>query len=100
MNHDECLLWHKRLDHTSMHTIDKISRHELVIRLLKYNFIKDKVCYKCVKKKQVIASFKSIECVSTARPSKLLHMYSCGSIRNKNLGGSKYVLVIVDDYSK
>jgi transposase InsO family protein len=36
----------------------------------------------------------------TDRPLELLHMYLFGSITYISIGGSKYCLVIVDDYSR
>ncbi|KAI3758120.1 hypothetical protein L6452_05670 [Arctium lappa] len=37
---------------------------------------------------------------STSSPLELLHMDLCGPMRTQSLGGKKYVLVIVDDYSR
>jgi len=39
-------------------------------------------------------------CVSTTHPLKLLHVDLCGSMRITSRGGKRYVLVIVDDYSR
>jgi len=47
-----------------MHTIDKISKHELLRGVHKCNFTRDRVCDACVKGKQVRAFFKSINCAS------------------------------------
>ena len=38
--------------------------------------------------------------ISTSRPLELLHMDLFGPSRNASLNGSKYVFVIVDDYSR
>ncbi|KAI3735801.1 hypothetical protein L6452_15316 [Arctium lappa] len=37
---------------------------------------------------------------STSAPLELLHMDLCGPMRTQSLGGKKYILVIVDDYSR
>ncbi|KAI3707412.1 hypothetical protein L6452_25910 [Arctium lappa] len=37
---------------------------------------------------------------STSSPLELLHMDLCGPMRTQSLGGNKYVLIIVDDYSR
>jgi len=93
-------LWHRRLGHASMHTIEKISKHDLVRGLPSYKFEKDHICDACVREKQVRSSFKPKKCVSTIRPLELLHMDLCGPITVRSLKGSSYILVIVDDYSR
>ena len=51
VNYDECLLCHRRLGHANMYPIDKISEHEIVERLPKYNFMMDNVYNAYVKGK-------------------------------------------------
>ena len=38
--------------------------------------------------------------VSTTRPLERLHVDLCGPVRITSRGGKRYVLVIVDDYSR
>jgi len=38
--------------------------------------------------------------VSTTRPLELLHADICGPMRITSRGGKRYVLVVVDDYSR
>ena len=45
-------------------------------------------------------SFKSKNIVSTSRPLELLHLDLFGPTRITSLGGSKYRLVVVDDFSR
>ena len=45
-------------------------------------------------------SFKSKDIVSTSTPLELLHIDLFGSVNTASLYGSKYGLVIVDDYSR
>ena len=44
--------------------------------------------------------FKSKNVVSTTRPLELIHMDLCGPMRIQSRSGKKYVLVIVDDFSR
>jgi hypothetical protein len=67
-------IWHKRVGHTSMETISKISKLDLVRGLPKINFEKDKICEGCVKGKQVKSSFHPKDFISTERPLELLHI--------------------------
>ena len=61
-------IWHRRVGHTSMNTISKLSRFELVNGLPKIKFEKDKICEACVQGKHVKSSFHSKNIVSTQRP--------------------------------
>ena len=58
------------------------------------------VCEDCVMGKQTRVSFKAKKIVSTSRPLELLHMDLCGPMRTRSLNHSRYVLVIVDDFSR
>ena len=52
------------------------------------------------REKFVKTSFKSKDIVSTSRPLELLHIDLFGPVSTASLYGSKYGLVIVDDYSR
>nr|KYP59539.1 Retrovirus-related Pol polyprotein from transposon TNT 1-94 [Cajanus cajan]KYP59550.1 Retrovirus-related Pol polyprotein from transposon TNT 1-94 [Cajanus cajan] len=97
---DNVWLWHRRAGHIHMNHLNKLSRKELVIGLPKLKFSKDKLCDACQKGKQVKASFKSKNLISTSRPLQLIHMNLFGPSRTMSLGGNYYGLVMVDDYSR
>ena len=97
---DETWLWHRRVAHANMDHLGKLVSKELVIGLPKLRFEKDVLCDACQKGKQVKASFKSKNIVSTTRPLQLLHMDLFGPSRTMSFGGNYYALVIVDDYSR
>ncbi|XP_075103613.1 uncharacterized protein LOC142178183 [Nicotiana tabacum] len=65
---DDPWLWHKKLGHASMHLIEKLSKHDLVIGLPKLNFSRNHVCDACQIGKQIRNSFKSKDIVSTTKP--------------------------------
>jgi len=83
-----------------MHTIKKLAKHELIRGLPMCKFEYDQLCDACAKGKQTRSSFKSKNNISTFRSLELLHMNLCGPISIPSLGHSKYILVIVDDYSR
>ncbi|XP_021774596.1 uncharacterized protein LOC110738494 [Chenopodium quinoa] len=97
---DDPLLWHKRFGHASFSLIDKLRTRNLVEGLPSIKFLCDKICDACVKGKQVRSSFKSKKMVSSTKPLELIHMDLCGLMRIQSRSGKKYVLVIVDDYSR
>ena len=97
---DDANLWHRRLGHVSTSLLNKLVVGDLVCGLPKIKFSNDKVCDACAKGKQTRSSFKAKKGVSITRPLELLHMNLCGPFRIQSRGGKKYILVIVDYFSR
>ncbi|XP_056690133.1 uncharacterized protein [Spinacia oleracea] len=97
---DDPLLWHKRFGHASFSLMNKLNSKNLVTGLPNTKFAKLSVCDACIKGKQVRTSFKSKGVISTTKPLELIHMDLCGPMRTQSRSGKKYVLVIVDDFSR
>nr|GEX16365.1 integrase, catalytic region, zinc finger, CCHC-type, peptidase aspartic, catalytic [Tanacetum cinerariifolium] len=71
------------------------------IRELKGNdLLTDHLCSSCKLGKAKRKSFQTKITPSSKRRLQLLHMDLCGSMRVASINGKKYVLVIVDDYSR
>jgi hypothetical protein len=68
--------------------------------LTNVHFEKDRVCSACQAGKQVGTHHPHKNIMTTDRPLELLHMDLFGPIPYISIGGSKYCLVIVDDYSR
>ncbi|XP_075099524.1 uncharacterized protein LOC142176293 [Nicotiana tabacum] len=98
-NNKKLLHGSRKLGHASMHLIEKLSKHELVIDLPKLNFSRNHICDACQFGKQTRNSFKNKDIVSTSKHLQLLHMDLFGPTRTTSIGGKRYVFVIVDDYS-
>ena len=81
-------------------SFEKLVSKNLVVGLPFIKFNDDKVCNACASGKQVRKFFKLKKCVSTTHPLELLHVDLCGPMRITSRGGKRYVLVIVDDYSR
>ena len=92
-------LWHQRLGHASHKQIEKISKCEAVLRLPKFKKIEKSICGPCQIGKQVKSKHPSISDVQTSRPLELLHIDLIGPARVQSLGGMKYILVVVDDFT-
>jgi hypothetical protein len=69
-----------------------------VLGLTDVCFEKDKPCVVCQAGKQVGTSHPSKNIMMTSRPLELLHMDLFGPVAYLSTEGSKYGLVIVDDY--
>ena len=83
-----------------MRLIFEISQKELVKDLSKISFDNDSTCEFCQRGKQTKSSFHSKNVMTTTRSLELLHLDLFGPIRTTGLGGKKYGLVIVDDFSR
>jgi hypothetical protein len=57
-------------------------------------------CAVCQAGKQVGSTHHSKNVMTTSRPLELLHMDLFGPVAYLSIGGSKYGLVIVDDFSR
>jgi hypothetical protein len=92
--------WHRRLAHVGMKNLHKLLKGEHILGLTNVHFEKDRVCSACQAGKQVGAHHPRKNIMTTDRPLELLHMDLFGPIAYISIGGSKYCLVIVDDYSR
>ncbi|GJW52904.1 retrovirus-related pol polyprotein from transposon TNT 1-94 [Tanacetum coccineum] len=93
-------LWHRRLSHLNFGTINQLMKHDLVDGLPKFKYNKDHLCSACEQGKSKKASLPSKLVPSTESKLELLHMDLCGPMRVASINGKKYILVIVDDYSR
>ncbi|GJT98931.1 retrovirus-related pol polyprotein from transposon TNT 1-94 [Tanacetum coccineum] len=93
-------LWHRRLSHLNFDTINLISKNDIVNGLPKLKFFKEQLCSSCEVGKEKRSSFKKIAITRSKKRLALLHMDLCGPMRVESINGKKYILVIVDDYSR
>nr|KAJ0186081.1 hypothetical protein LSAT_V11C900483530 [Lactuca sativa] len=93
-------IWHKRFSHLNFKNLSKISNQDLVRGLPKFSVVKDKMCSACEQGKQTKSSFKPKSCSSISVPLHLLHMDLFGPIPVRSLGGNKYTLVVVDEFTR
>nr|GEX20276.1 hypothetical protein [Tanacetum cinerariifolium] len=93
-------LWHRRLSHLNFDYINLLSKKDVVIGLPKLKYVKDQLCSFCEVSKEKKSSFKSKVVPSSKGRLNLLHMDLCCPMRVASINGKKYILVIVDDYSR
>ncbi|GJW31616.1 retrovirus-related pol polyprotein from transposon TNT 1-94 [Tanacetum coccineum] len=93
-------LWHRRLSHLNFDTINLLLKYDIVTGNPKLKFIKDHLCSSCELGKAKRKSFRTKTTPSSKRRLQILHMDLCGPMRVESFNGKKYVLVIVDDYSR
>ncbi|GJX57333.1 retrovirus-related pol polyprotein from transposon TNT 1-94 [Tanacetum coccineum] len=84
----------------STRLINLAFKKDVVIGLPKLKYVKDQLCSSCEVSKAKRSSFKSKTVPSSKGRLNLLHMDLCGPMRVASINGKKYILVIVDDYSR
>nr|GEY22751.1 retrovirus-related Pol polyprotein from transposon TNT 1-94 [Tanacetum cinerariifolium] len=93
-------LWHQRLSHLNFVTINNLVKNNLGQGLPKIKFEKDHLFSACEQGKIHRKHHKSKTDFPSNKPLYLLHMGLCGPMRVQSINGKRYVLVVVDDYSR
>jgi hypothetical protein len=73
---------------------------KLYLGLIDVCFEKDRPCAACQAGKQVGSTHQGKNVMTTSRPLELLHMDLFEPVAYLSIEGSKYGLVIVDDFSR
>ncbi|GJR97097.1 retrovirus-related pol polyprotein from transposon TNT 1-94 [Tanacetum coccineum] len=93
-------LWNRRLLHLNFGTLNKLAKDGLARGIPNFNFQKDHLCSACALRKSK-KSFHQPKAEDTNQEKLyLLHMDLCGPMRVESINEKKYILVIVDDYSR
>nr|GFB69192.1 hypothetical protein [Tanacetum cinerariifolium] len=93
-------LWHQCLSYLNFATINNLVKNNLVEGLPKMKFEKDHLCSACEQGKIHRKQHKSKMAFASNKPLYLLHMVLCEPMRIESVKGKRYVLVVVDDYSR
>ena len=93
-------LWHRRLAHVNMRALQGLLNGNHVLGLDNVSFCKDRICSTCVEGKMHEVPHPKTTEIYSSRILELLHMDLFGPPPKDSLGGKKYCLVIVDDYSR
>jgi hypothetical protein len=97
---DNSELWHQRLGHLNFSDLLKISGKGIVEGLPKIEKTEKGVCGACQLGKQTRSAHKKTSGFRTSSNLELLHMDLMGPTRTASLGGKRYILVIVDYFSR
>nr|GEV22849.1 putative reverse transcriptase domain-containing protein [Tanacetum cinerariifolium] len=93
-------LRHRRLSHLNFGAIYHLARHGLVQGLPKLKFEKNHLCSACAMGKSKKKPHKPKSKDTNQEKLYLLHMDLCGPMRVASVNGKKYILIIIDDYSR
>ncbi|XP_038722028.1 uncharacterized protein LOC120014180 [Tripterygium wilfordii] len=92
-------LWHERLGHLNYQDLKKLSNKEVVRGMPRIGSTKG-MCGPCQQGMQTKVPHKKVSSVNSSRPFEILHMNLMGPTQVESLGGKKYILVVVDDFSR
>nr|GEY42108.1 retrovirus-related Pol polyprotein from transposon TNT 1-94 [Tanacetum cinerariifolium] len=93
-------LWHQRLSHLNFDTINDLAKNDLVSGLPKFKYAKEQLFPSCEQGQSKRASHQVKPVSNSKQRLHLLHMDLCGPMRVESINGKRYVLVVVDDYSR
>ncbi|GJS08551.1 retrovirus-related pol polyprotein from transposon TNT 1-94 [Tanacetum coccineum] len=93
-------LWHRRLSYLNFGTLNKLAKDGLARGIPRLKFLKDHLCsaYALGKSKKTSHQPKAED--TNQEKLYLLHMDLCGLMRVASINGKRYILVIIDDYSR
>lgn len=100
VSHQSCVaidkhIWHRRLGHTNLKNVERLKSQ------MKIDYVDtvDKPCLSCFDGKQTRLQFKPSKSKRTSI-LELIHGDVCGPFESQSIGGAKYYVSFLDDYSK
>ncbi|KAA0064106.1 putative mitochondrial protein [Cucumis melo var. makuwa] len=90
----------RKLGHVSMRGLEKVIKNKAVVGIPDLDVNGNFFCGDCQIDKQTRSTHKSLKECYTNRVLELLHMDLMGPMQTESLRGKRYVLVVVDDYSR
>ncbi|KAI3782315.1 hypothetical protein L2E82_12357 [Cichorium intybus] len=99
-NSDVSWLWHRRLAHLNFKDLNKLVAMDLVRGMPALKFDNDSLCSACEHGKQTKQKHPTVINPKITEPLSFLCIDLCGPSAIESIGKKKYILVIVDDYSR
>ena len=86
-------LWHQWIGHASYKYLSIVSKHESVLGI-------PKLSRPCQLGKQTKGKHPGTQTSATSRPLEILHLDLMGPTRTESLGGKRYIMVVVGDFTR
>jgi len=97
---EEVRVWHQKLGHLNMQGIKKVISLEAIKGIPKLEITEGSICRECQVGKQTRISHPRLEHQRTSKVFELPHIDLMGPMQVTNIGGKRYFLVVVDDFSR
>ena len=99
LQHSPAELWHRRLGHFHTKGIQRMANHEAVNGLPQLHFSRQ-ICTSCQLGKHARTKMPKETTFHASKILQLVHSDVCGPFRTNSLGGARYFVTFIDDYSK
>uniref|UniRef100_A0A251SKN6 Putative zinc finger, CCHC-type n=1 Tax=Helianthus annuus TaxID=4232 RepID=A0A251SKN6_HELAN len=96
---DTTILWHKRYGHVNVDTLISMENKGLVFGLPKI-MKRESLCEGCISGKQTKKTFPRKAIWQASKPLQLVHSDICGPMRTESIGGCRYFITFIDDYTR
>ena len=93
-------LWHQRLGHLNRQQLNTLVDRDLVSGIKLSTASKLSFCEGCVDGKMQRKPFKTVTHQQSKRKLELIHSDVCGPLQVESIGGSRYFVTFIDDYSR
>ena len=96
LNEKFSIFWHKRLGHISKQRMVRLIKDEIILNL---DFSYFDTCVDCINAKLTskIRNAKDDRCIKLL---EVIHTDNCGPLTPPDMGGYKYFITFIDDYSR
>ena len=92
-------MWHERMGHLNYSSLVALERQEMVMGLPSIRE-SAQICEACMLGKQHRIAFPTNTTRRATKPLELVHSDVCGPMKTTSLGGSRYFLTFIDDFSR
>ena len=88
------------MGYASYKQLSIVSKNDAILGMPKLSKVTNDVCGLCQLGKQTKAQHHATLITAMTRPLELLHVDLMGPTRIKSLGGKKYIMVVVNNFTK
>ena len=93
-------LWHQRLGHLNAQQLSELARRNMSTGASIPKNAYMSFCEGCVEGKMHRKSFNSVGEIRSSRRLQLIHSDVCGPMQTPSLGGCKYFVTFIDDFTR
>ena len=93
-------IWHYRLGHANEQTIKDMAHKQLVTGIILPKQAQLSFCEGCITGKMTRLPYRSVGEIRSKRKLRLVHSDVCGPMPTESIGGNKYFVTFIDDFSR
>ncbi len=95
----EADLWHQQFGHLNEQQLKELTQKNLITGIKLPKQMNLSFCESCIQGKMSKQPFKPIGQIRSKEMLELVHSDMCGPFQMQLIGGSKYLMMFIDDYS-